>query len=336
MKVESKIKLLQLRKYKKSFGFISNYEGPLFTKVGLRAKKEAVKIKSKFQKDADKFHWTPPPRARIAISFKFYCRQQNPPEIYNIVKYYLDLLKGPVFKDDSQVHYLEAYMRRTVSKKTESCLYIKARRLVDYTKILDLCQELDETYENYYKETVFPFPSLIEKSLWNVAETQYEILSNSKISKYDRPSLKKYLLPTMMKRFNGIDPLNFDFGPLPQKGESKNFKKNIHILISNFKSKYKLFNTIYSPIELDVQVSQASLKHIKDLDNVATEFCKEFKKQLLHQKVFINGYRIYVVDNNKSGIQLRLLPPGEVMSYNEILENGLERLEEKLTDKYLD
>jgi hypothetical protein len=69
---EKKIKLLQLRKYKTNFGFMSHYEGPIFTKGGTKSKASAEKIKSKFQKDADKFQWKSPPKARIAISFNIF------------------------------------------------------------------------------------------------------------------------------------------------------------------------------------------------------------------------------------------------------------------------
>ena len=113
---KKRIKLLQLRKHKTNFGFISHYEGPIFTKGGKKSKCSTEKIKSDFQKDADKFHWKAPPKARIAVSFNIFCNQKNPPEIYRIVKYYLDLLQGPVFNDDKQVHFLEASIWRSPSE----------------------------------------------------------------------------------------------------------------------------------------------------------------------------------------------------------------------------
>ena len=99
MHSENRIKLLQLRKHTRNFGFISHYEGPILTKGGEKSKSLAERVRSDFQKDADKFRWEAPPRARIAISFNIFSNQKNPPEIYRIVKYYLDLLQGPVFKN---------------------------------------------------------------------------------------------------------------------------------------------------------------------------------------------------------------------------------------------
>jgi Holliday junction resolvase RusA-like endonuclease len=327
MDSEKRIKLLQLKKYKTNFGFLSHYEGPILTKGVSKAQAASVKISSDFQRDAEKFHWTPLPRARIAINFRVFCNQKNPPEIYRIIKYYLDLLKGSVFKDDKQVHYLEASIWRSPRQGSKSSIYIQARKLIDLYKIWDIYQELDQNYDDFDEDVLFPYPYLIDQNLWDIAESQYKLLKNSTISQYDRPGLR----PTMMGRFCDIDPLIFDIGHLPSKGESKVFQNNIIDIVSEFCAKYSLFQKIYLPIELDIQVTKSSHKHFTDLDNVATKICKEFKKVVLYNKVYINGYRVYIVDEIekgiKAGVRLKLLPPGEIMSYNERMGNALSRFE---------
>jgi len=338
MYTENKIKLLQTRKHKINFGFLSHYEGPILTKGGKKSKSLSEKIRSDFQKDADRLHWKAPPRARIAISFKIFCNEKNPPEIYRIVKYYLDLLQGPVFNTDEQVHYLESSIWRTHGKESQSSIYIQARRLIEFYKIWDIYQEMDHYLDNndYDDDHLSPYLYLIDQSLRDVADKQYKLLKNAKISPYDRPGLKKYIRPTMMSRFCGIDPLTFDVGHLPSKGESQIFTNKISSLLSEFGSKYSLFSKIYLPVEIDIQVTKTGHKHFTDLDNVAIFICKEFNKVILYDKVFINGYRIYVVDEIAKGIKadirLKLLPAGEIRSYNERMNNALSSFENKLDD----
>jgi hypothetical protein len=135
----------------------------------------------------------------------------------------------------------------------------------------------------------------------------------------------------MMGRFSVIDPFIFDFGGLPRKGESNVFKQNIAKLVSTFRSSIKLFQKVYVPLEIDVQVTQTGLKLGKDLDNIMIDICSEIQKQLLQDGIHINGYRIYVVDSVgsdiKSGIQLRLLPAGEILAFNNRVERAVDILE---------
>lgn len=336
MDSENKIRLLQLRKHMTNFGFISHYEGPILTKGGRKSKRLSGKIKSVFQEDADKFNWKAPPIAKIAIRFNIFCDQKNPPEIYRIVKYYLDLLQNSVFKNDKQVHYLEASIWRSHNNDSKSSIFIQARKLTELNKIWDIYQEIYEDSYKYDEEVFFPYSHLIDQTLWDIAKEQYKILKKIKISPYDRPGLKKYIRPTMMKHFLGIDPLIFDVGHLPSKGESKVFRNKINSVFSDFVAKYSLFNRIYLPIEIDLQITKTGHKHFTDLDNAATYICKEFKKVILYDKVYINGFRIYVVDEIAKGIKadvrLKLLPPGEIRSYSERMEKELSHLEEKLYD----
>lgn len=333
---EKKIKLLQLRKHKTNFGFMSLYEGPIFTKGGTKSKASAERIKSIFQKDADKFHWQAPPKARIAISFHIFCDQKNPPEIYRIVKYYMDLLQGPVFKDDKQVHYLEAAIWRSNNKNSKSRIYIQARKLIELYKVWDIYQDINDFQVERDEEVSFPYPHLIDQSLWQSAENQYDLLKFGKISPYDRPGLKQHINSTMMGRFCGIDPLILDIGHLPSKDESKEFQTKVCNILNDLTVKYPLFRKIYFPIEIDLQVTKTNQKYSSDLDNTVTRICKELKKTILYEKVYINGFRAYVVDEAAKGIKadlrLKLLPAGEIQSYNNRMEDALKAFESEMED----
>jgi hypothetical protein len=334
---EKKIKLLQLRKYKTNFGFMSHYEGPIFTKGGTKSKASAEKIKSKFQKDADKFQWKSPPKARIAISFHIFCDQKNPPEIYRIVKYYMDLLQGPVFKNDKQVHFVEASIWRSNNESSKSSIYIQARRLIELYKIWDIYQGLNDYQIERDEEVMFPYPHLIDQFLWDTADRQYEILKIGKISPYDRPGLKRYINPTMMGRFCGIDPLIFNIGHLPGKDESKEFQEKINKIFYGFGNKFPLFKKIYFPIEIDLQVTKTNQKYFSDLDNTVTRICKELRNTILYEKAYINGFRAYVVDEaargTKADLRLKIFPAGEIESYNKRMEESLKNFEKEIGDE---
>jgi len=338
MNCENRIRILQLRRHKRNFGFRSSYEGPILTKGGRISKRLSEKIRSGFHKDAGKCGWKVPPRARIAITFDIFCNENNPPEIYRIVKYYLDLLQGPVFENDRQVHYLEASIWRSNSRESKSSIYIQARRLIQLYKIWDIYQNISHDFhiDDYNEQTSSPYYHLIDQNVWDIADRQYELLRNVNISPYDRPGLGKHSGPTTMSRFSDIDPLTFDLGHLPGKGELKDFKNNVARLLSGFGAKHSLFNKIYLPIEIDLQVTKAGHKYFTDLDNVATYICTEFRKTMLCDGAFINGYRIYVVDEiakgMKADVRLKLLPPGEIRSYNDRMNNALSAFEKRLRE----
>ncbi len=337
MNNEKKIKLLQLRKHKTNFGFMSCYEGTLFTKRSEKGKTSAEEIRSNFQRDADEFHWKAPPKARIAISFHIFCNQKNPPEIYQIVKNYLDLLRGPVFKDDRQVHFLEASIWRSSNEKSKSKMYIQARRLIEQYKVWDIYQDIDEYRHENDEEVMFPYLHSIDPSLFGIAHKQYDVLKIERISPYDRPGLKQHISPTMMSRFCGICPLIIDIGHLPSKGESKEFKAQLRNTFSEYGNKFPLFKKIYLPIEIDLQVTKFTQKYFTDLDNTIINICIELRKTILYDKVYINGFRAYVVDELASGIKadlrLKLLPAGEIQAYNKRTEKALNCIKDKLEDE---
>ena len=141
----------------------------------------------------------------------------------------------------------------------------------------------------------------------------------------------------MMGRFCGVDPLIFDIGHLPVKDESKEFQMKVNKIFCDFANKFPLFKKIYFPLEIDLQVTKTNQKYFSDLDNTVTRLCKELRKTILYEKVYINGFRAYVVDETAKGIKadlrLKLFPAGEIESYNNRMENALKAFEDDIEDE---
>jgi hypothetical protein len=339
MILDPKIKLLQLRKMKYNPGLIINVDGPLLSKRARRARCKTKSVTNQIEKATQLFNWVAPPRARVAVSLAFFSSKPNPPELYSLVKYYLDVLQGPVFKDDRQVHYLDASIWRSTPEGTHgpSSLYIRVRRLSEYLRMLELCEESDEFNCRDDNLSVCPHLHSVKKSVRDDAAKQFDFLSGSRIMVYDMPRLKNATLAAMAQDFNAMYPLVFDFGSLPKRGGSHYFQNVIASSLSKFVSTYRIFQKLSIPIEFDAQVTKEGFKLVKDLDNIMSTICSEVRKQVLSPAAYVNGYRVYVADklasNIESGVQLKLLPPGEIESYNDRIRNALEALEEDLEEE---
>lgn len=335
--LDPKIKLLQLRKLKHSPGLIAELNGPLLSKGGAQAKLYTDEITKQINDAAEEFSWSPPPRARMAVSFRFFSAQHDPPEIYSLVKYYIDLLKGPVFKDDRQVEYLYASIWRSSPKtdKASSHLYVFVRRLSEYSLMLDLCAESDVFREEHNSPIIYHH--LVDRSEWVEADKQSSLLRCNRIMAYDVPHHYNPFLKEFVVDFNRHHPLIFDFGSLPKHGQSKQFEEQIGTSLSRLISDTLHSSKILVPIEFDVQVPRTVVPLAKDLDNIMITICSEAKKHLIHSKIYINGYRVYVADrldeDAYSGLQVKLLPAGEIESYNDRMKKALESLEQTLVDE---
>lgn len=161
--------------------------------------------------------------------------------------------------------------------------------------------------------------------------------SCNRIMAYDVPHHNNPFLKEFVIDFNKHHPLIFDFGSLPKRGQSKQFKEEIGSSLSKLITNYLRSNKILVPVEFDVQVPKSAAALTKDLDNIMITICSEAKKHLIDPKLFINGYRIYVADrldaDGDSGLQVKLLPAGEIESYNDRIEKAIESLEETLIDR---
>jgi hypothetical protein len=154
---------------------------------------------------------------------------------------------------------------------------------------------------------------------------------------YDVPRCNNPVLIELANDFNTHNPLVFDFGSLPKRGKTECFEELIASSLSKFVSSYFDSGKIFVPVEFDVQVTKSGLKLAKDLDNIMITICREARKHILHSRVFINGYRIYVVNKRESsiesGVKVKLLPYGEIESYNERIKEAIESLEDNLSDR---
>lgn len=335
--LDDKVRLLELRRLMRNFSFLSQIDGPLATKKGPRANREKERITKLIKESVFRYGWKKSPRAKLAVSFRFFDTEQNKADVTKLVKFYLDLLEGPIFDDDRKVYYLEAAtwrVRFRPKQLEKSKVIIQVRRLSDYIRLLDYAGEADFDFEEDDEyDRVMPNYSL-EPDLWNIAEAQAKALSNLKISIYDRPGLKSHGLQTMMSNLRGLSPFIFDLGGLPQDCGNNQFIKKLQDEITKFKKEMDFFSTIYVPVELDVQVTSSGLKLGKDLDNIMLQVGSAFGKELLNEHAYLSGYRIYVVEDSPTAlgnaIRTQLLPKCAIQQHDTHIDKVLEQYEEKL------
>jgi Holliday junction resolvase RusA-like endonuclease len=144
---DKKIMLLQMRQVKKALHI--ELRGRLY-KTGNRGFRRAqVELIRQIRDDANRLNWSMVPRARIAVKIQFFpSKNSQVPEIQNLVKTYLDLLKGVVFKDDRQISYLSAYCFRS-GKHAKNTHSKKGHVYIRVEKFADLL----ETYKLYFNTT---------------------------------------------------------------------------------------------------------------------------------------------------------------------------------------
>ena len=105
---------------------------------------EAVRTATR---EAKRVGWQAPPRAKLSVSLIFWGNDSSAPAIHNLVKFYLDELRGVAFVDDRQISHLTAGLcPRTLGSPcrdaaTRSEVFITIERLVDYNRRYDLCFE---------------------------------------------------------------------------------------------------------------------------------------------------------------------------------------------------
>jgi Holliday junction resolvase RusA-like endonuclease len=311
-------------------------DGSLATKNQLRAQSEFQRIKGKIAENINRYRWKTAPRAKLAVSLRFFDDEKNKADISKLVKFYLDALKETAFGDDRQVHYLEATVLRAPPRPRSSVVFGEVRRLTDYCRLLDYAAEADTENE---EEEENSFPVLFDPSseYWLVAKRQAEVLSWTKISQYDRPGLREYLLPTMMGRLKSANPLIFDFGTLSTDRGTDRFLRAVNERLIAFRDDESLLSRIFIPIELDVQVGNGYRQLAKDLDNIMLHVCSKIGSVLLSERAYISGYRAYLVNNlsrdSATRIQVQLLPPGAIESYSDRVEKAVEKRLEELKEE---
>jgi len=206
----------------------------------------------------------------------FYSDDRSAPAIHNLVKFYLDELRDVAFVDDRQISHLTAGLcPRTLGSPcrdaaTRSEVFITIERLVDYNRRFDLCFESGfEDYAERQRDSDEMVYSPLDKSLLDTfpEETrrlmkklerdnvQNRLLSHSKLGRYDRPGVHRYmrnLMPTY-EELRKLHPLVIDLGNLPQRhGDYAPYKAEILTRIQQFKKRNKIFERIGVPLDLDV------------------------------------------------------------------------------------
>lgn len=339
MLADARVRYLELNRLsslRSGHRFLLRIEGPLTTKNQLRAQSELQRIKSKIVEDINRHKWKTAPRAKLAVSLRFFDREKNKADISKLVKFYLDALKETVFADDRQVRYLEAAVLRASPGKDSSVVFGEVRRLADYCRILDYAAEVDIDAEKD-EENSFPFLFDLRSKYWSVAKRQAEVLSWTKISPYNRPGMKDYLLPTTMARLSDANPLIFDFGTLPTDCGTDRFLSTINDRLVALRDRRHVLSTIFVPIELDVQISNGCLRLVKDLDNILLHVCSRISSVLLAEHAYISGYRAYVVNNScqdsATRIQVQLLLQGAIENYGRRIEKAVEKHLDDLKDE---
>lgn len=355
-----KILLLQIRKHRPILHI--SVDGALGRKGRRDAADLAEEIKRQVTMGISNFRWKPVPRARMAVSMKFFPKGKQVPALHNLVKFYMDELRNLVFTDDRQVSYLatESWISPKKLKDTDSeeisRVYIEVERLADYKAKFDSYFTLlqDDRFRDYLrnhypdllddKEDEFEFESsyLPDYSVLspeirdcirkhNFEERQRKLLSMNQIYAEDRPGLPRWakLFPEQFDRLREIKPFTVDLGNLPLKGETSLYKDRIRRSIQLLKASYKALDPIIILVELDVQVISRKPYVSKDIDNIMRDIAPIFDDELLHDDAYLHGYRIYVADTNNCEqssdlLRLKLLPMNGISDFENKIRKTFE------------
>jgi len=330
---EDQVKALEYRRLDERSCLRCRFNGPLVTKKAIRAQHVVNQLREALIKSISLWRWQYAPRAKLAVSFGFYDLEKNHPDIHNLVKFYMDLLKEMAFKDDRQVYYLEASTLRAKSEQRQSSVFIEIRRLVHYERYEELATDAqtdlageDEDWNRFPGLAYVPDPQD-----WDMAKVQYELLAGTSILVHTRAH-RKFSFPSLMDEMKNEHPFIVDLGHLPITGSTAAFKTRIGIILDDYVKRRSLFNRIHIPIELNAQITKQAIGLSKDLDNLMLIVCSLIRQKLLHPECHINGYRAYVVDDNSLPPRLiiQLLKPGAIKELQKRLKRGFEAYGEGL------
>lgn len=357
-----KLLLLRLRRSNRTSyteAFFTELRARFFKKGRRGSEQTTDELRDLIRKDVAKFHWKLLPRARIAVHISFFPGSINIPELHNMIKFYLDLLKGILFTDDRQIRYLSAFCIKTQGKSHRDIehdrVFIKIEKFANLINRYKLFQELEHevnaetSYPPYPKDRFDQtFDSKILTKLGISDETisalakylendkQLWLLKHSSIYTADAPGKRNFLID-VYKQWDNINPFVLTIERLPLHGEKQNYIKNI-------KAEFEKFSTITlggkkltSPIELDVQVRTKNKRLNKDLDNIIIDITK-CRELFLSKELYIQGYRVYTVGisnipNNIDELRIKILPAHRISDFEEymqqILKNGEQYLESR-------
>lgn len=306
------------------------FEAPLVTKGGLRSKSIMDRLRREILAAMKLYNWKYAPRAKIALSLRFLDGERNHPDLHHLVKFYLDALKSTAFADDRQVQHLEASTLRH-SDASCSCVIYEVWRLSDYERCLDLMSDRC-SQDRERCNTVFS-PYTLDSEYWIAAEGQQEVLEHAPVLSHTR-RMAKAGAPRLMDIWSNLAPLIVDLGSLARDDAGLALEQRIQEAFAAQAATGKLFSRIYTPIDLNAQITRKGYDVVKDVDNVLSSLCKIMRRTVLQPSAYITGYRVYVVrdDDKPPQLTLQLLAPGRVEAYRENIERAFEAYGAKLED----
>src|SRR6266566_5232579 len=310
--------------------------GRLGRKKRRKTREIADAIRPQVIAETNRVAWKAPSKAKLFVSFAFFSSHRSAPAIHNLVKFYLDELRGVAFVDDRQISHLTAEFCRLNldpacnDNATGSIVYITIERLVDYNRRFDLFFELldesdfaehaeqeremskstlntDETLcSPLSKSSLAALPEetrrLVRKMERDALQRrlQRRLLSHSKLGRYDRPGGHPGAGSNSIHSRSDIrksHPLVIDLGKLPQRpGDSAHYAARIRTQMQQFKKEWGIFERINVPLDVDVRVGSDTLAAQKDLDNIMRDITPILTDEFFKAGSFLNGYRIYVSD----------------------------------------
>jgi hypothetical protein len=313
----------------------------------------AAAVRTAATEAAKAVRWKVLPRAKLSVSLVFFSDDRSAPAIHNLVKFYLDELRGVAFADDRQISHLTAGLCpqtlgspcRDAAARSEVVITIE--RLVDYNCRFDLCfesgfedraerqRDSDEMLDSSLDKSLLDsFPEETRRLMKKLErdKLQRRLLSHSKLGSYDRPGVHRTiravnLVPTY-EELRKLHPLVIDLGNLPQRpGDYARYQAEILTRIQQFKESYKLFERIGVPLDLDVRVGSNTLAAHKDLDNIMCDIMPIVEQELFEPGSYVVEYRIYVSDvMDQSGVannlELTLLPIGAIRDLHRMVDEA--------------
>jgi Holliday junction resolvase RusA-like endonuclease len=328
-------------------------DGPFAKKKSLNAKQAIENARNMLKREVEFFRWKLNSRASYSVEFMFFTTKMQSPTLQNLVKFYLDTMKGIIFLDDRQVKHLVASCYRTNSRNTvaeEEYLYIKVCRMSDYNKKIWLCDKLlgsellrgridlnDDKYDAFSEVS----PSLEDLDLWDeevcktlgFSKEAIERIIHLDTLQYQETCLRQFKIdpfdkPGYPRERNIRRPCYIHLGQLPSQSKYEEYKKAIEDSLANdtHTMPFKL-NKLIDPIDIEIRVSSTGKTLHKDLDNIALDIIPIFSKLYLSKQSYVESYRIFFVGcENDNSLSLKPLRRGSIVDFfravDEIIEEG--------------
>jgi len=308
--------------------------GPFAQKGHRDATRMSEAVAREAQLAAGRSGWKPIPRARVAVEMRFFSKHAAIPALHNLVKAYLDPLRGIAFADDRQVGCLVAVSWRPPpplsnrDREEENSVFITVERFADCVRRFDACHALldntefrdannvlmddenesrsrsgwndDEQFDDrWLQKSDLPEETRAGWRRMNLTRLQEQLLAGNRIGWRDRPGgAPPRMAPVGFLWRRQAHPLRFgiDLPGLPGRGESDAFRAQALERVRAVSERWRDRGRLIVPVELDVQVPEQP-GPTTDLDNVMRRYvAPAITGELLSEPdSYLHGYRIYRV-----------------------------------------